>query len=210
MIIKALQQSQGNGPLIVVTCPACGKGGTFERFNNISDLHIQQQAIWLGQRKCPNHECSAHIFFIQTKDKKIITHPPLRIDFDSSNIPSRIKNSLEEAISCHANENYISAGIMVRRTLEELCKDREASGKNLMQRIKSLQDKVVLPSELFEAMDELRLLGNDAAHIKSREYDQIGNNETGIAIELTKEILKAVFQMNSLVEKLRQLKNVNN
>ena len=63
-----------------------------------------------------------------------------------------------------------------------------------------------MPSALFDAFDELRLLGNDAAHIESKDYDSIGHEEVGIAIELTKEILKGVYQMSNLVEKLKKLK----
>jgi hypothetical protein len=65
---------------------------------------------------------------------------------------------------------------------------------------------VVLPNVLFQAMDELRLLGNDAAHIEAKVFDQIGKAEIEAAIELTKEILKGVYQLDSLVKKLQALK----
>jgi len=55
-------------------------------------------------------------------------------------------------------------------------------------------------------MDELRLLGNDVAHIEAKVYDQVGSAEVEAAIELTKEILKAVFQLDSLVTKLKSLR----
>jgi len=95
---------------------------------------------------------------------------------------------------------------MVRRTLEELCDDKASKGDNLKKRIENLQGNVLLPKELFEAMDELRLLGNDAAHIESKDYDNIGSDEVEIAIELTKEILKGVYQMDTLLSKLKGLK----
>jgi len=95
---------------------------------------------------------------------------------------------------------------MIRRTLEELCEDRKATGDNLKERIQKLKGSVVLPSELFAAMDELRLLGNDAAHIEAKVYDQVGPAEVEAAIELTKEILKAVYQLDSLVTKLKGLR----
>ena len=52
----------------------------------------------------------------------------------------------------------------------------------------------------------MRLLGNDAAHIESKEYDKVGKDEVDIAIEITKEILKGVYQMGNLVAKLKKLK----
>jgi len=95
---------------------------------------------------------------------------------------------------------------MVRRTLEEICADLGAAGRDLKARIGDLKTKVVLPPELFEAMDELRLLGNDAAHIEAKSYDSIGTEELETAIEFTKEIMKGVYQYKGLLSKLRGLK----
>jgi Domain of unknown function (DUF4145) len=122
------------------------------------------------------------------------SYPAELIDFDSSNIPAAVTTSFQEALTCHSEECYIACAIMVRRTLEEVCTDKNASGSNLKDRIASLKSRVVLPVELFSAMDELRLLGNDAAHIEAKSYDDVGKDETEVAIALTKEILKAVYQ----------------
>ncbi|WGM31488.1 hypothetical protein KKHFBJBL_01735 [Brevundimonas sp. NIBR11] len=95
---------------------------------------------------------------------------------------------------------------MVRRILEELCEDRTATGKTLKDRLGNLGTNVVVPKELLDAADELRLLGNDAAHIEAKSYDEIGEAEASLAVELAKELLKAVYQYQSLVDRLRGLK----
>jgi hypothetical protein len=95
---------------------------------------------------------------------------------------------------------------MIRKTLEEICEEREAEGKNLFVRLKDLGTKILIPKELIDAMDELRLLGNDATHIEAQTFNEIGKNEIEISIEFTKEILKAVYQYESLLSKLRNLK----
>ncbi|MGB2927529.1 MAG: DUF4145 domain-containing protein [Desulfobacterales bacterium] len=95
---------------------------------------------------------------------------------------------------------------MVRKTLEELCRDRNAIGDNLKKRIKALGATVVLPQELLDGIDDLRLLGNDAAHIESQTFNQIGSEEVEVGIEFTKEVLKAVYQYGKLLERLRNLK----
>jgi len=59
---------------------------------------------------------------------------------------------------------------------------------------------------LLEAADELRLLGNDAAHIEAKTYDAIEAEEVEVAIDLAKELLKSVYQYGSLVNRLRALK----
>jgi hypothetical protein len=95
---------------------------------------------------------------------------------------------------------------MVRKTLEELCNDRGATGSNLKERLISLGKKVVLPIELLDGLDDLRLLGNDAAHIESQEFNKVGREEVEIGIEFAKEVLKAVYQYSALLGRLRGLK----
>jgi uncharacterized protein DUF4145 len=83
---------------------------------------------------------------------------------------------------------------------------RGAKGKDLKDRISDLRGKVILPPELFDAMDELRLLGNDAAHVEAKSYEEIRAEELQTAIEFTKEILKGVYQYRGLLTKLQDLK----
>lgn len=101
-------------------------------------------------------------------------HPPQRIDFDASNVHDGIVETLEEAITCHANNCYTASAIMVRRTLEEICDEEVAEGGNLKSRIKDLRGQITVPDELLEGMQDLRLLGNDAAHIEAWTYQSVG------------------------------------
>jgi hypothetical protein len=128
------------------------------------------------------------------------------IDFDPAGMPEGILASFTEAITCHAHSCFKAAAIMVRRTLEEICADRGATGSNLKERIVALRTKVILPEELLNAANELRLLGNDAAHLEATVYDAVGREEVEVGIELCKEILKGVYQLSSLVERLKKLK----
>lgn len=205
MEIKVLNPNQGPGHIVTMACPSCGHIGVFVS-TPASDLHVQ--GYWLGQRKCPNPGCNGHIFYVSSDDRsEFFTYPPQKIEFDTSNIPDQIVNTFKEAITYHSERCFVASGIMVRRTLEELCEERGVTGKNLKERVQALQEKLVIPQELLDAMDELRLLGNDAAHIESKEYDNIGNDEIEAVIELTKEILKAIYQMQDLVNKLKALKD---
>jgi hypothetical protein len=66
---------------------------------------------------------------------------------------------------------------------------------------------VVLPESLFDAMDELKALGNDAAHTEAKAFDVIGREESEDSIELAKEILKALYQLQGLVARLQARKS---
>jgi hypothetical protein len=138
---------------------------------------------------------------------KVIALPNEVLDFDSTDIPVAIASSMEEAIKCHSAQCYKAAALMVRRVLEELCEDRGAAGGNLKERISALSKVLVIPNELLQAADHLRLLGNDAAHIEAKTYQSIGSAEVKIAIDLTKELLKAAYQYKGLLCQLTALQS---
>jgi hypothetical protein len=161
-----------------------------------------------GLRKCPNRERQTLVFIILFNDQLETSYPPEVIDFDSTDLPTPILGSLEEAIKAHASGCFRASALMVRRVLEELCRDKSAAGNDLKARLNSLGSTVVIPQELLTAADELRILGNDAGHVEARAYDAIGPNESSLAIELAKELLKAVYQYSTLVNKLKALKKL--
>ena len=209
--------SQYNAGTISLRCPHCRHEGAFARTIDINDIGwvatvINAQGnkaggqVWAGTRVCPNPECRGVVSIHNHPALGRRTYPPETIDFDATALPERILSSLEEAVSCHAAGAYRATALMVRRILEELCEDRQATGKNLKDRLGNVGSNIIVPKELLDAADELRLLGNDAAHIEAKSYDDIGEAEASLAIELAKELLKAVYQYQSLVDRLRGLK----
>lgn len=193
-----------NSAQVTARCPHCGREAVMSTVG-VNDVGIGGSLV-CGQRMCPNPSCRGHLFVVLDSGKLAAAYPPVRIDFDPENLPTNVLKTFEEAISCHANGLFIAAAIMVRRTLEEVCAERQVIGKDLKQRIGDLRSKIVIPEELFEAMEELRILGNNAAHIEAREYDNISDTEVTVAIQFTKEILKSLYQYGSLLSKLRSLK----
>jgi len=191
---------------ISLRCPGCMQNGTFEGFPGVLDVLTFNDFSGFGVRRCPNTECCTVVFVVRREGLVIDSYPSERIDFDATNIPAAVMGALEEAITCHATGCFVAAAIMVRKTLEELCHERQATGSNLKERIRALGSKVVLPQELLDGVDDLRLLGNDAAHMESQEFNQVGKEEVEIGVEFAKEVLKAVYQYSTLLQRLRSLK----
>jgi hypothetical protein len=194
-------------------CPHCLHTGTFSGILNCSDVTwiesiggTQPSRYKGGMRRCPNLDCESLVFVVMKGGVLDESFPPEIIDFDATNLPSRILDSLEEAIKAHSAGCYRACALMIRRVLEELCQDKGAAGDDLKQRLSSLGGAVIVPKELLDAADELRLLGNDAAHVEAKAYDSVGEAEATVAVQLAKELLKAVYQYTSLVAKLRGLK----
>lgn len=192
-----------------IRCPACTQRATLDELLNVHDMFVgvaNLGSVGFGQRRCPNPTCRKHVFVIFRGSNILRSYPAERLDFDSTDIPDPVKNAFEEAIACHSDQCFVAAAMMVRKTLEELCRDKGATGDNLKKKIEALGSVIIIPKELLQGADDLRLLGNDAAHIESREYEKVGKEEVELAIEFTKELLKAVYQYTSLLEKLRALK----
>lgn len=200
-------QHTGTGNLVRLRCPVCRQRGTFEPvIPNDLLFYGPSGPCHAGLRRCPDPNCHSLVFFIMVGGKLVESFPAETIDFDATNIPVNVQNAFEEAIKCHAQSCFVASAIMVRKTLEELCRDRNATGTNLKERIKALSTKVVIPQELLNGLDDLRLLGNDAAHIESQEYTKVGQEEVEVGIEFAKEVLKAVYQYAALLARLRALK----
>ena len=195
-----------------IRCPGCrrevilGSTGADRTFGGPNGRFIA------GQRLCPNRECRTHVFvlFISGHDgvEVIATYPPERIDFDATGLPRPVIAAFEEAVTCHSNQCWVAAAMMVRKTLEELCRDRNAKGKDLFKRLEALKDEVMLPPALLDGLDALRLLGNDAAHVESRAYEQVGKEEVEIGMAVAQEILKATYQMDTIVARLTALQRM--
>jgi len=206
MIFKALSGSNASGFVLRMRCPGCKQRGTFEPIIQYDAKSGDgKRPLVFGQRRCPDPDCRALVFFVSSGNEVLVTYPAERIDFDATSIPERVVSALHEALTCHAAGCYVAAAIMVRKTLEELCRDREATGANLKLRVHALREKVVLPAELLDGLDDLRLLGNDAAHVESSTFDRVGKEEMEVSIEMTKELLKAVYQYSDLLARIRRL-----
>lgn len=199
---------------VALRCPGCRHQSTFQPPANVKDFRLTQ-AQFGGQRVCSTPGCNTHVFVVHDGSGEVTeAYPPELLDFDSTNLPTTVHDSLQEALKCHASSCFKASAMMVRRTLEELCEDRGIAGEDpktgdtvsLKKRLNALRGVVVLPETLFEALQDLRLLGNDAAHVVSKDYNEIGQEQVEVAIDLTKEVLKAVYQLTSLVDRLKALK----
>lgn len=205
-----------NCAAVSIRCPHCRELGSFDvvrgkaiKFTKSGALAQSRQAHWYfaSIRICPSTKCRGFVFVIEGPRRLEEIEPPQLLDFNPDSLPPEIQRTLSEAVSCHGAGAYRAAAMMVRRLLEEICDANSAKGNNLHERLGSLRNAIVLPEPLFEAMNELKALGNDAAHIEAKAYDNIGAAEAEDSIELAKEIVKALYQLKSLIERLQARKN---
>jgi hypothetical protein len=195
----------------VLTCAFCGSKSTMSQTHAESkDIGVgnKMHREFIGFRFCPNRKCmSIHLVIYSELESSVkLQYPLSKIDFDKEGIPENVLNALEQAVDCHAQGSYIASAIMIRKTMEEVCHHFEAKGGNLEKRIEALGEKVILPKPLLDGMHSLRYLGNDAAHVECRTYNDVGEQEVQTGIRFVKEILKSLFQYNELLKELNSLK----
>ena len=200
--------------IIKIRCPHCQVLGTFPAFCRgvgyikyfANTSKSQADGVFAFIRVCPNPTCGGLVFTISGAGDRVTVHPPELLDFNAESLPEALIITLKEALVCHSVGAHRAATMMVRRLLEELCDDCEATGKTLHDRLKALRTQITLPEDLFSAMDELKSLGNDAAHIDAKAYLHIDKEEAELSIMLAQEILKARYQHKTLLDRLRARK----
>ncbi|WP_417473522.1 DUF4145 domain-containing protein [Leisingera sp.] len=200
---------------IQIRCPHCQAIGTFKPLlpsgvayhkDTKGTSRSRFDYVEAQVSSCPNPKCNGLIFSLthsHANEKIIKCFPPELLDFNPDNLPENLVQTLKEAVVCHSQGAYRACAMMVRRLLEELCHDCNVQGPNLHSRLKALRTHITLPEDLFDAMDELKALGNDAAHIEAKAFSTIDKEESQLSIELAQEILKARYQHKSLVDRLR-------
>jgi hypothetical protein len=191
-------------------CPECGQKSILALAavpdGESTDLEGGTDVFW-ATRTCPDPECGALIFIVCDGNGTIRqSYPPESIDFDSTDLPPTVLEAFKEAVECHAHACYKASAIMVRKTLEEVCADRGAEGRNLKEKLNDLRGKLSLPKEMFDALHDLRLLGNDAAHVELSDFDGIDKEKVEVALDIGKEILKAAYQFKAIMGRLDALK----
>lgn len=120
--------------------------------------------------------------------------------YESKNVPKMVHNAFSTALKAqHVDDALCLMGL--RRTLEIICKDKQANGNNLVAMIKDLTSKSIFPNILNKASDILRILGNEAAHGDSIVYDWSIVKEM---VNFTQIIIEYVYVIPYRIENIKK------
>ncbi|MEX0290735.1 MAG: DUF4145 domain-containing protein [Flavobacteriaceae bacterium] len=78
-------------------------------------------------------------------------------------LPKKVKKNYLEAKKVR-NISAVSFAILIRKSLEQICRDKQAKGSNLSQMIRDLSKREILPRKMTELATLIRHLGNASAH----------------------------------------------
>src|ERR1019366_4052753 len=112
--------SQVGGGVISLRCPRCMHLGLFAPIGQdftalVPSPGSPTQQFQVGHRCCPNEACKLYVFVVLNGRAVVASYPLERITFDASNVPPRIVESLQEAITCQASNCFKASAMMVRK-----------------------------------------------------------------------------------------------
>lgn len=125
-------------------------------------------------------------------------YPSVR-SFDEE-IPIGLRLVIQEAnrVKLISSMAYL---ILIRKVLEELCKEKGIKEDNLQKSLNKLAETEKLPDIFFESSDKLRLLGNIGAH---ESMIKINNDEIKLIEEFLFAIIEHIYVMPSKLHKLKE------
>lgn len=115
---------------------------------------------------------------------------------DSHLLPYTVQQIYKETVLSLENEQFILAGIGIRAIVETICKDLEAVGQDLYNKINALKDRSIVTQEGADTLHKLRILGNSAAH----EVTAHNSQQLELALQIIEHMLEGTYIIPSRVE----------
>lgn len=123
-----------------------------------------------------------------------------KVIYSSYQMPKEIYNAYEVALKARYLDSALCI-LSLRRTLEIICKQQGETKGDLIDKVKKLADKGILPSVLKNVSHILRIFGNAAAH-----GDEVVFTKTQIEhlIEFTETIIDYIYILPEKLERLKK------
>ena len=115
-------------------------------------------------------------------------------------LPTSVKQSLEEAEKCFDAKANLACSVMCRRTLEVLCVDLGLLNKSLPENLQELKTKGIIDGRLSEWGETLRQMGNIGAHANK---GHISKQDARDILDFTVAICEYVYILTDKYEKFR-------
>jgi len=116
--------------------------------------------------------------------------------------PQKVQKFWLQAHKSIKNESWDAAAVMTRSALQLVLRDHKASGENLKEEIVDLAVKGILPPIMKEWSDEIRFLGNVAAHPKVEQIET-NPNDINDALEFLDYLLKYLYDLPKQIAEYR-------
>jgi hypothetical protein len=105
-------------------------------------------------------------------------------------VPDDLRREFEEARTCFSSKAYTATVVMVRRTLEGICKANNIAERTLEKSLEKLKSSGLIDGSLAEWADSLRALGNEGAHFTGK---RVSRQDAVDALDFTEALLDQIY-----------------
>ncbi|WP_428961224.1 DUF4145 domain-containing protein [Micromonospora fluostatini] len=105
-------------------------------------------------------------------------------------VPEELRAEHEEAVACLRSGAHTAAVVMVRRTLEGICRLNNVDKRTLFEGLRELQQRGQIDDRLMEWAEELRTLGNQGAHFTGTK---VTREDASDAVDLAEAMLDYMY-----------------
>ena len=127
---------------------------------------------------------------VETEPEKIMHQYPIPMPMPHESVPVEVERAAIEAEKCLSVQAPNACGVMARRAIHALCRDKKAQGDNLYDQLKFLRDSHEITPDLWQWAEELRIVGRSGAH---PEWEDVTLEEAAYAVRFLEEIIKYVY-----------------
>lgn len=131
-------------------------------------------------------------FTLPVTDKLVLYPQDSSISLDS--LPESVSQPYCEASQAYRVQLYDSCAVMCRKCVEAVCHEYGETKGVLAERLTRLMNKGVIDKAIFDWANELRLVGNVAAHIEPT--DRITQPDAEDALEFVRMMLLYIFELH--------------
>lgn len=173
----------------ILRCPSCYSVNIFQQdFFEVDDW---DENTWI-----PSH---------YSRGKPVCLYPASRRTF--KHLPKNVEKAYEVAVKTYSVEP-IAFAVLVGRTLEFVCQDRSAKGKDLNGMLNDLATKGEIPKIIADMAHGLRFFRNVGAHATDME---VSREDAAILRDLCEAVLEYIYEAPSMItqleERISQLKS---
>ena len=118
------------------------------------------------------------------------------IDEGIFHLPTNIQRIYKETLQALNAKSPLLTGIGLRALVETVCKEKGASGCNLLKKIDDLVKKKILTPTGAQILHKIRTLGNKTAH----EVKPHSNKQLDLAMDVVEHLLKDVYIIPKQIE----------
>jgi hypothetical protein len=123
----------------------------------------------------------------------------------SPDVPRPLRQEWEEAQSCFRNKLYTATAVMVRRTLEGVCKDQGVSERALADNMKKLRSLGRIDSTLSNWSDGLGVIGSQSAHLVDIT---VSREDAEDALAFAEAVLDHIYVLRKRFEEFQSRRTV--